>query len=188
MNAQNAQNSFSHNSIVLKKLSIEDAQVFDDIYARPELSGKINYDDEHGEDEDAHQFTKRMLWLCKFIYTMRFKDDPNEVVGSCVLYNWNKKRKEIYFGGSLMPRYWGNGLMSLAFNQMMEMAKYCLGAERIKIALAKDNTKGIKMAEKLGLSVADTIDNLLIYSKPLSIHPTFTKFTNKPKIGYQNAG
>ncbi len=179
--------ALSSNAILLRKLSIEDAQVFDNIYTRPELSGKINDDTQHTHDDDAEGFTRRMLWLCKFIYTLRLKDKPSEVVGSCVLYNWNKKRKEIYFGGSLLPQYWGKGMMSVAIGHMVEMAKYCLGAEKLNIALKKNNANGIRMAEKLGFTRSETNNDLFIYSRPIRVNPTVSKLDNNQKSWQQIA-
>lgn len=170
--------------IIIKKLTIEDSEIFNNVYARPELFRKIN--DDRSVNENAEDFAKRMLWLCKYIYTIRLKRDPLKVIGACVLYNWNKKKKEIFFGGSILPEYWGKGIMPNAFNQMMEMAKYCLGASYIKITINKDNQPAKRMVEKLGFFNAVENKNLITYSRPIDLPPSIAKLINKNK-GFQRA-
>lgn len=164
--------------IVLRKLTIEDAVVFDNVYARPDLFWKININEEPA-NETAEEFTKRMLWLCKYIYTIRLKGDPEKVIGSCVLYNWNKKKKEIYFGGSLLPEYWGKGIMPSAFNQMMEMAKYCLGAAFIKICITETNQPATRMVEKLGFFNAVKEEEYVTYTRPIDLPASTAKLVQK---------
>jgi len=160
--------------IVLRKLTFEDAVIFDNVYARPELFWKININEEPG-NETAEDFTKRMLWLCKYIYTVRLKSDPEKVIGCCVLYNWNKRKKEIYFGGSLLPEYWGKGIMPNAFNQMIEMAKYCLGATFIKICINESNQPATRMVEKLGFFNALKEEHLVTYTRPIDLPASTAK-------------
>lgn len=171
--------------ISLQKLTIDDAVIFDNTYARPELFWKININDEIG-NESAEDFTKRMLWLCKYVYTIRLKSNPHEVIGSCVLYNWNKKKKEIFFGGSLLPEYWGKGIMPSAFNQMLEMAKYCLGAAFIKICIHQDNQPATRMVKKLGFFNALKEDGLITYTRPIDLPPSTAKLIQKDN-GFQQA-
>jgi len=171
--------------IILQKLTIEDAVVFDNTYARPELFWKININDVI-DNESAEDFTKRMLWLCKYVYTIRLRSDPTKVIGSCVLYNWNKKKKEIFFGGSLLPEFWGKGIMPSAFNQMVEMAKYCLGASFIKICIQINNQPATRMVEKLGFFNASKEDDLITYTRPVDLPPSTAKLIQKDK-GFQQA-
>lgn len=162
--------------IFLRKLTIGEAEVFNDIHSRPALSGKIDHDNYIKED-NALEFTKRMLWLCQFIYTIRLKTSKKEVVGSCVLYNWDKENKSIYFGGSLIPAYWGYGFMSAAFSQLMEMAKYYLGARIVKINVKKENEQARKMVEKLGFSIEEQLEESLLFSRPIDFEPSEGKLT-----------
>ncbi|MEH6308419.1 GNAT family N-acetyltransferase [Olivibacter sp. CPCC 100613] len=171
--------------IVLRKLTIEDAEIFDNIYTRPDLFWKININDEIG-NETAEEFTKRMLWLCKYIYTIRLRNEPEKVIGCCVLYNWNKKKKDIFFGGSLLPEYWGKGIMPTAFNQMVEMAKYCLGASFIKICINEDNQPATRMVEKLGFFNALKEADFVTYTRPIDIPASTAKLIHKDK-GFQQA-
>jgi len=171
--------------ILLHKLTIDDAAIFDNTYARPELYWKIN-SDEFDQNEDAVEFTKRMLWLCKYIYTIRLRTEPSQVIGSCVLYSWNKRTKEIFFGGTLLPEYWGKGIMPNVFNQMTEMAKYCLGAAFIKIRISKDNDRAKRMVEKLGFFNAVETDGLVTYTRPVDLPPSTARLINKDK-GFQQA-
>jgi len=171
--------------IILHKLTMEDAVIFDNTYARPELFWKINNSEEIGE-ESAEDFTKRMLWLCKYVYTIRLRSIPNEVIGSCVLYNWNKRKKEIFFGGSLLPEHWGKGIMPAAFNQMIEMAKYCLGAAFIKISILQSNQPATRMVEKLGFFNSMKDGELITYTRPVDLPPSTAKLIQKNK-GFQQA-
>jgi [ribosomal protein S5]-alanine N-acetyltransferase len=171
--------------IIIRKLSQADAEIFNNIYTRPDLFWKIDVDDNSG-NESAEEFTKRMLWMCKYIYTIRLKRDPDKVLGSCALYNWNKRTKEIYFGGALDPNYWGMGIMPSAFNQMVEMAKYCIGASFIKICVNEDNKQAIRMAEKLGFFNAFKENGLITYMRPVDLPASTAKLLNKDR-GFQQA-
>lgn len=171
--------------IIIRKLSQTDSEIFNNIYTRPDLFWKINVDDNLA-DESAEAFTKKMLWMCKYICTIRLKHDPSKVLGSCVLYNWNKRTKEIYFGGALVPEYWGMGIMPNAFNQMVEMAKYCIGATSIKITISDDNKPAIRMVEKLGFFNAFKNHGLVTYTRPIDLPASTAKLINKDR-GFQQA-
>lgn len=162
--------NLKNQEVILRKLNIDEAEIFNDIHYRPALSGKIDCDN-YAEENDAMNFTKRMLWLCKFVYTIRLKQEPEMIIGTCILYNWDKESKSIHFGGSLDPNYWGNGYMASALSQIMELAKYCLGAKEVKINIKKDNEQACKMAYKLGFSQEKYDSDCIILSRPVDLAP-----------------
>ncbi|WP_028297586.1 GNAT family N-acetyltransferase [Olivibacter sitiensis] len=162
--------NLKNQEVILRKLSIEEAEIFNDIHYRPVLYGKIDCDN-YAQEDNAIDFTKRMLWLCKFIYTIRLKDKPQEIIGTCTLYNWDKESKSVHFGGSLQPKYWGNGFMAAALSQMLELAKYCLGAKQIKINIKPENEQACRMAYKLGFSIHRQASDCTILRRKIDVKP-----------------
>jgi len=58
-------------------------------------------------NKTSTEFTRRIISLCEFIFTIRSKENPDRIVGDCALHHWNKETNEIVIGGSLYPEYWG---------------------------------------------------------------------------------
>jgi len=138
-------------SILLKKLVLKDAQAFYDLQAYPELCGSA-YQEFYSPDEKPEEFTKRLLWLSKCIYTIRLKTDPNKIIGACMIYKSGKFKKDAYLGGTLLPQYRGEGLLFDAFNEMLEIANYFYGIYEVKMVLNALNEHVLQFVKKLGFS------------------------------------
>lgn len=152
--------------IVLRKLCLNDAREFCHLLDYPEQYGTY-YSDLYDDDDSPEDFTKRLLWLSKCVYTIRLKSAPDIIIGSCVIYKGGRNRKEIYVGGTLLPEYRDRGLMLEAFNQMLEMAKYFYGVNEIKILLNTINDHVISVMERLGFAKDKKSGGTTIYSKIL---------------------
>ncbi|MEH6308252.1 GNAT family protein [Olivibacter sp. CPCC 100613] len=150
--------------IVLRKLCLNEAREFCYLHSFPQQYGTY-YQDLYENEESPEEFTKRLLWLSKCVYTIRIKSAPDKIIGSCMIYKGGKNRKDVYVGGTLLPEYRNKGLMVEAFNQMLEMARYFYGVYEIKILLNSINDQVIQIMDKLGFRMDQKSSN--IYSKIL---------------------
>ncbi len=157
--------NYEKTGIVLRKLSLSEAREFCHLHSFPQQYGTY-YQDLYENDESPEEFTKRLLWLAKCVYTIRLKSAPDKIIGSCMIYKGGKNRKDMYVGGTLLPEYRNKGLMVEAFNQMLEMAKYFYGVNEVKILLNSINDQVIQIMDKLGFMM-DKSSNANIYSKIL---------------------
>lgn len=114
--------SKNEQSIVLKKLCLTDAEEFFYLHRQPAVFGKYMQDLNMDGEEVPLNFTKRLLWLSKGIYTIRLAENPAPIIGSALIYKGGKEKKEFYFGGTLLPDYHGNGILLKAFDQIIEPA------------------------------------------------------------------
>ncbi|MFC6101040.1 GNAT family N-acetyltransferase [Olivibacter domesticus] len=152
--------------VVLRKLCLSDAREVCHLLDYPEQYGTY-CKDLYANDESPEDFTRRLLWLSKCMYTIRLKSAPTVIVGACEIYKGGQNRKEIYVGGTLLPEYRDKGLMLDAFNQMLEMARYYYGIYEVKILLNTINDHVISVMEKLGFAKDKKNSGNTIYSKIL---------------------
>ena len=140
---------YSNNKVILEHLTADNADFFYNIYSHPQLI--VNFDESPFlPNETSIEFTNRIISHCEFIFTIRLIENPQLIVGDCALHHWNKETNEIEIGGSLLPEYWGQGLMQSAFELLTVIAKQDLG---IKILLGPTKTrnhKAIRLVEKMG--------------------------------------
>lgn len=142
-----------NDNVILKKLTERDANFLYSIYSRPELLSNFE-DSPFLPNETPQQFTNRIISMCKFIWTIRQVHNPELVVGDCALHHWNKHKAEIAIGGSLLPEYWGQGIMQSAFEILIEVARDHLGI-KVLLGLTKTrNLKAIRLVEKMGFEKA----------------------------------
>ncbi|GAA4178111.1 MULTISPECIES: GNAT family N-acetyltransferase [Sphingobacterium] len=138
-----------NDKVILKELTINDADFFYNIYSHPELT--VNFDESpFMENETAAEFTKRIISICEYIYTIRPLEYPELIIGDCALHHWDKENQEIVIGGSLLPQYWGKGLMQSAFDLLIVLAKYNLDVKTLLAPTKTRNHKAIRLVEKMG--------------------------------------
>lgn len=136
---------YSNDKIILEQLTEKDAEFFYDINSRLNLG-----DDPFLPGESSEEFTKRIISLCEFTFTIRLKAYPEIIIGECALHSWDKEMKEIEIGGSLYPDYWGKGLMRSAFDLLAVIAKQNLGIEILRGQTKTANIAAIRLVEKMG--------------------------------------
>src|SRR5690606_24116893 len=110
-------------------------------------------------DETAECFTKRVVSMCEMLWTIRLTDNPGTVVGDCALHHWNRETREIEFGGSLAPSYWGNGIMAAAFQLVATFAKRSYGIKAIRCSTSSANHHARRFVDKLGFKPLRLSDN-----------------------------
>lgn len=157
---------YSNNKVILEQLTENDSDFFFDIYSHPQLIE--NFDESPFlPDETSTEFTKRIISLCEFIFTIRPKEHPDLIIGDCALHHWNKETSEIVIGGSLFPEYWGKGLMQSAFELLTVVAKQDLGVKILLGPTKTRNFKAIRLVEKMGFEKHQVDDNDTIMRKEL---------------------
>ncbi len=156
----------SNDKVILEPLTENDAEIFYLLYADPLL--KVNFDKEPflpGESPLA--FTKRIISLCDFIFTIRPTYDPALIIGDCALHHWDKEQEQIFIGGSLVPAFWGKGYMSSAFQILAGVAKQVMGVKYLLGQTSAHNLNAIRMAEKMGFAIQEVNINEVIIKKSI---------------------
>lgn len=149
---------YSNDKVILEQLTENDADFFYDINSHPQLT--VNYDESPFlPNETPREFTKRIISLCEFIFTIRQKENPELIVGDCALHHWNKETNEIVIGGSLFPTYWGKGIMQSAFELLTVIAKQDLDIKTLLGPTKTRNHKAIRLVEKMGFKKHQVDDN-----------------------------
>lgn len=157
---------YSNKKVKLEKLTENDADIFYEIYSHPQLT--INFDESPFlANETPTEFTKRIISLCEFIFTIRLTENPDIIIGDCALHHWNKETNEIVIGGSLIPEYWGKGLMQSAFELLTMIAKQDLGIKTLLGPTKTRNHKAIRLVEKMGFEKHQVDGNDTIMRKEL---------------------
>ena len=140
---------YSNDKVILEKLSLNDAHIFYSLYANRQLNE--NYDESPFlQNETPTHFTERIITSCKYIFTIRPKDNPDLIIGDCALHHWNQQKREVEIGGSVFPKYWGKGYMQAAFELLTIIAKQELEVEALLGQTKTRNIKAIRFAEKMG--------------------------------------
>jgi [ribosomal protein S5]-alanine N-acetyltransferase len=140
---------YSNDKVILEQLTKNDADFLYEIYSNPKLT--VNFDGSPFlENETPVEFTERIISVCTYIFTIRPISKPNLIIGDCALHHWDKKKKEIVIGGSLLPEYWGQSYMQAAFELLTEIAKQKLEVKILLGPTKTRNVKAIRLVEKMG--------------------------------------
>jgi len=154
----------NYQRIVLKKLRLAEAEDFFHLHDYPAIFGKYIQELNMEEEETALAFTKRLLWLTEGIYTIRLSTDPQLIIGSALIYRGGESKNEFHFGGTTLPAYQGRGILLNAFDQIIELSKYCYNIPEVKVFLNVASNQASSTMSKLGFV---SKQNNLLYSKRL---------------------
>lgn len=152
----------SKGNIILKALSDEDAIAFYRLY-NPEaiLEHAVT------RAKSPLEFIRHIVLICNEIYSIRMLDAPDVIIGDCALHDWNRSKREIEIGGTLLPGYWGKGIMKAAFELLIARAQQQYVVDKIIAKTEKENLKAIKFAQKMGFKKTTTKDNIVVLIKYL---------------------
>ncbi len=103
------------------------------------------------------------------VWNIRLQQDKENIIGNCALHDWNKSDKTIEIGGTILPSFWGQGIMLEAFNLICAFAAKELGVNTIIGKTMTKNKQAIRLVEKLGFNILEVVGNETILAK---------KFTN----------
>ncbi|WP_448138014.1 GNAT family N-acetyltransferase [Sphingobacterium siyangense] len=149
--------------IILKEMSVKDSESFYRLYFEDESAIQDKTINE--EHMNPIQFTDHILSLCEELYSIRTVENEHIIIGDCALHHWNQEEKKIEIGGSMLPKYWGKGIMSVAFELLIALAKE---KYQVNVLVAKTeitNLKALKFAEKLGFQKMSNDGDIIILEK-----------------------
>ncbi len=149
--------------IILKEMSVKDSESFYRLYFEDESA--IQDQTTNEEHTNPVQFTEHILSLCEELYSIRTVENEQIIIGDCALHHWNQEAKKIEIGGSLLPKYWGKGIMSAAFELLTGLAKE---KYQVNVLVAKTeitNLKALKFAEKLGFQKMSNDGDIITLEK-----------------------
>ncbi len=154
----------ANGSVILSALTHADADAFFTLYRRTGVM-----DDTAGSpflpDDTPDRFAARVASKCEMLWTIRLVENPNVIVGDCALHHWNKKNREIGFGGILLPEYWGNGIMAIAFQLAADYAKSVYNVTSFRCVTTNSNHKALRFADKMGFTKIPQIGNTILLKK-----------------------
>jgi len=135
--------------IILQPFSIDDADAAFHLFSLKEVVDF--YDNKPIEyNESPMVFTYRLIKGSNHIWKVAFNHDADTLIGVCALHKWDATKKTIEIGGTLLPQFWNQNIMGLAFQQVIDFVKHEIGAHRILARTSPTNIQAIKLVEKLG--------------------------------------
>ena len=154
--------TLSDQRLELTVLTHNDAADFFDLYCHTQEKAIKS-------GEDAEQFAVRIAASCEMIWTIRLCCYPHSIIGDCALHDWDKDTEEIAFGGSLIPKYWGQGIMAAAFHLVATFAGEFYQVKSIKCTTSPANRQARRFAEKLGFKQCGITADTVLLKKKLDI-------------------
>lgn len=155
----------SNKQLLLKRLTEKDAIAFHSLYFQKD--GQEGEKVESKENSRAFEFTENIISQCNDIFTIRTPVNPEKIIGDCALHHWNKQKNEIEIGGSLLPEYWGKGLMATAFLLLIPYAQQIYTINKDVANTTVENINALKFAKKLGFRIVGTMENNVLLEKDL---------------------
>ncbi|MGJ1225378.1 GNAT family N-acetyltransferase [Sphingobacterium siyangense] len=149
--------------IILREMSVKDSESFYRLYFEDESA--IQNQTANKEHMNPIQFTEYILSLCEELFSIRTVENEHTVIGDCALHHWNQVEKKIEIGGSLLPEYWGKGIMSAAFKLLIAVAKEKYQANVLVAKTEITNLKALKFAKKLGFQKISNEGDIIILEK-----------------------
>ncbi len=73
-------------------------------------------------------------------------------IGTCGFHCWDKNKDCVEIGYDLQKEYWGQGLMMEALKAILDFAKSEMMVRQVYAHIFVDNTKSIRLVERLGFT------------------------------------
>lgn len=97
-------------------------------------------------------FMKMLRSPSVFCWTVRLRLNPDTLIGVAALHHHNPEHKSMEIGGTLLPGFWGQGIMQEAFLALMNIAKDHFQVNYIFGKTQSVNLSAIRLVEKLGFT------------------------------------
>ncbi len=173
------------NSIITKRMCPSDAEAMAEIWSADHLHMVIP-NDLRLEKEHSADFVSRMLWRCEFAWSVRLRNNPGRTIGFSFLYNWNKKHKEVYLSGFLVPGYEQKSLLVKTLEGSIEIAKQVLKARILCYTVARTNTACIEALQSIGFKPRSESGGEVILCRTADWQPrpgtSTTRYIYKPGL------
>jgi len=162
--------------IQLNPLTIDDADAAYHLFSLKEVADFYDTNPiEH--NESAMVFTYRIIKGSNYIWKVVKSEETNKLIGICALHKWDATNKTIEIGGTLLPKWWNQNIMGIAFKEIIAFAAEQVGVNQILARTSPTNIQAIKLVEKLGfkrinLSVNEILLGLDIHTKTSILQKT----------------
>jgi HAD superfamily hydrolase (TIGR01509 family) len=146
--------------LIIRELSVEDIRDLYQIYQNPEICMYIEGMDEYIDIEiEKHKaYIKNVYAFYNYGLWGIFSKDTNELIGKCGIQNQTIDDKpEIELSYLLDRTHWGYGYALECCQAVFHYAAKELGLTRIVAVIAKLNSRSIRVAECLGMTVEKEI-------------------------------
>jgi ribosomal-protein-alanine N-acetyltransferase len=110
----------------------------------------------HKNLEETRKLIRLLTNQQHLSWGIRQKQKPDKLIGICSLHDWNKRESNIEIGCTLASRYWGMGIMQEAFKALLDYTQQTLPVKQVIGKTTAENTKAIRLVEKLGFMQKDT--------------------------------
>ena len=150
--------------LLLSEITLNDAESIYAIYSHPKVIEYYTDAPIAGED-DTVNFISRITAGDNLIFSIRLKEKPDDIIGDCGLHDRNEETSTIEMGGSLLPDFWGKGIMTEAFNALIIYARNEMNVRMIMAKTNRHNRQAIRAIKKLGFTVSSMTEAEVILSK-----------------------
>ncbi|MCR8656232.1 GNAT family N-acetyltransferase [Paenibacillus endoradicis] len=139
--------------LVLRQLNQEDSQVLFEYFSLGEVIKYYDLDS-FNEIKQAEQLIHN--WNQRYENNQGIRwgitlKSENRLIGTCGFHNWMKEHYKAEIGYELNPKYWCNGIMTEAINEILEYGFEELELNRIEAFIDPENISSRKLLEKTGL-------------------------------------
>ncbi len=147
---------------------MKDAEAFHNLYF-PKVEQRLQSEIRTGIHKTPTEFAESIASVCNEIFTIRMAANPDIIIGDCALHHWDEETHEIEIGGSLLPAYWGKGIMAKAFEHLFCLAREEYNAKTLVAKTEQINKNALKFAKKMGFEFRTYEENKVVLFKKLEI-------------------
>lgn len=139
--------------LILRKISLEDAQDIFDYAKDPEVSKYVSWEP-HKSIEDSIKFIEYMLNKYEKEgygdWGIEYKENK-KLIGTCGFIWWDRKNYKAEIGYVLSREYWNQGLMTEAVREVIKFGFERMFLNRIQARCKVENIASEKVMQKIGM-------------------------------------
>lgn len=139
--------------LILRKLTMRDANDVFDYASRPEVSKHVTWD-YHRAIADSMAFVKSILLQYEgglpSPWGIVFKSN-NKLVGTGGYHNWNIEHRRAEIGYAISSDYWNKGIMTEALKEMLRFGFEAIALNRVEALCKVENAASEKVLLKCGM-------------------------------------
>tara|TARA_R110000744_G_scaffold244054_1_gene360939 strand:+ start:33 stop:602 length:570 start_codon:yes stop_codon:yes gene_type:complete len=139
-------------TIQIKPLTLKDSEAVYDLFSNKKVL-KSYLERPIKEKSLTSGFIRRITSEGNWTWKIYQENKPESFLGICGLHHLDKKNRTIEIGGTLMPNYWGKGIMKQTFEFIIEIARKDMEINRVIAKTSTRNKQAIRLVEKLGFTI-----------------------------------
>ncbi len=145
--------------LVLRKLTMRDANDVFDYASMPEVSKHVTWD-YHRTVADSMAFLKSIIVQYEngipSPWGIVYKED-NKLIGTGGYHNWNPEHRRAEIGYAISSRYWNRGIMTETLKRMLKFGFEVMALNRIEALCKIENAASEKVMQKCGMKYEGTL-------------------------------